>query len=367
MHESGRVGEVGPLKEHISAEIARTGPIPFERFMEMALYDPDDGYFTTGPLRSHERGDFLTSPEVSPEFGAVLARHVEREYHRLGEPPGFMVVEVGAGSGSLLEALLGALPFTPRAIAVEASPAARETIMARLPQVEVVPRGELLGRFRGVVIANELVDNLPMAIAVRHADGWTERWVGVEGAGLVLVEAPVRPEVLAWLDAHVRDTPEGGVVECQLEAAAWLDSVIGLVAAGSILVIDYGDTSVGLLPRRKDGTLRTYRSHHLGPHPLDEPGTTDLTADVNFSALLEVAKENGMECELLRQDEFLTGLGLGDRLKRLRREELETARTGVPMERLRVRSRVKEIETLLHPRGLGDFRVLIARLATGYR
>ena len=354
------MGEVRPLKDRISAEIARTGPIPFERFMEMALYDPDGGYFTTGPLRSHEGGDFLTSPEVSREFGAILARYVEREYHRLGRPTDFMVVEVGAGSGSLLEALLGALPFTPCAMAVEASTAAREAIRTRLPQVEVLPRGPLSGRLRGVVIANELVDNLPMAIAVRHADGWSERWVGVDGTGLILVEAPVRPKVLAWLDAYAGDTPESGVVECQLEAAAWLNTVIGLLAAGSVLVIDYGDTAAGLLPRRREGTLRTYRSHHLGPHPLDEPGATDLTADVNFSALMEVAGRRGMECELHHQHEFLTGLGLGDRLEGLRREELGLARSGDPMERLRVRSKVKEIETLLHPRGLGDFRVLVA-------
>ena len=349
------------MKELIADEIARSGPIPFERFMELALYDPGGGYFTTGPLRSHERGDFLTSPEVSEEFGATLARYVEREFRRIGKPPDFTVVEVGAGSGSLLEPLLEVLPFTPRVIAVEASRAARESIRARLPKVEVVPRGELLARFRGVVIANELVDNLPMALAMRSSDGWTELRVGVDGAQLVLVEAPVRPGVLAWLDSHARATPEGGVVECQLEAASWLDSMIGLLVAGSVVVSDYGDTSQGLEPRRRSGTLRTYRSHHLGPYPLDEPGTTDLTADVDFSALLDVVETRRMDAGLFRQHEFLDDLGLGDRLKRLRREELERARTGEVMDRLRIRSKVKEIETLLHPRGLGDFLVLVAR------
>ena len=349
------------LKERIAAEIARRGPIPFERFMEMALYDPDGGYFTAGPLRSHERGDFLTSPEVSTEFGAALARFVEQEYHRLGGPPGFMVMEAGAGSGSLLAPLLDALPFTTRAAAAEASPAARESIEARLPQVEVYPQSGPPGRFRGVVIANEMVDNLPVAVAVRGAEGWSERWVGADGAGLVLVEAPVRPEVSVWLDAYAGEVPVGGVVECQLEAAAWMDRTAGLLEAGSILVIDYGGTAEGLLPRRREGTLRTYRSHHPGPHPLDDPGASDLTSDVNFTALMEAAVERGMECELVCQDEFLAGLGLADRLKRLRRKELELARTGGPMERLRVRSKVKEIETLLDPRGLGGFRVMTAR------
>ena len=329
--------------------------------MQMALYDPDGGYFATGPLRSHSGGDFLTSPEVSPEFGATLARYVDGEYRRLGAPDGFTVVEVGAGSGSLLEPLLGELSFAPRAVVVEVSAAARESVRTRLPQAEVVCPGGLPARLHGVVIANELVDNLPMAIAVREGRAWTERWVGLEAGELVLLEVPVRPEVVAWLDEYARDTPDGGVVECQLEALDWLSGWIDRVASGSILVIDYGDSAEGLRSRRREGTLRTYRSHHLGPHPLDEPGTTDLTADVNFSALLGLARDRGMECELLRQRHLLDRLGLGERLKDVRRQELELARAGNWQDRLRMRSKAKEIETLLHPRGLGDFMALSAR------
>ena len=349
------------MRDRIAGEIGRGGPIPFERFMDMALYDPHGGYFATGPLRSHEQGDFLTSPEVSREFGATLARYVEREYDRLGRPDDFTVLEAGAGSGSLLEGLLGKLDFVPRAVAVEASRAAREAIATRLPEVAVVTPDRLPGRLRGVVIANELVDNLPMAIAVRDGDGWSERWVTLSGSDLALTRVQARREVLAWLESNAEGTPEGGVVECQLEAAEWLGRMIERLAGGSILVIDYGDTSSGLASRRREGTLRTYRSHHLGPHPLDDPGSADMTADVDFSALLGVAREGGLDCELVRQREFLADLGLRDRLRRLRAEELDLARRGDPVERLRVRSKVKEIDTLLHPRGLGDFLVLVAR------
>lgn len=329
--------------------------------MEMALYDPDGGYFATGPLRSHEGGDFLTSPEVSAEFGRILARYLEQEHLRLGCPDDFTVLEAGAGSGSLLEPLLAAVSFTPRAVAVEASRAAREAIAARLPQVEVITPNRLPGRLKGVVIANELMDNLPMAVAVREGDRWTESWVTLSGSDLALVRMPARPEVLGWLHANAAGTPDGGVVECQLEATAWMRHMARRLAAGSILVIDYGDTSGGLARRRRDGTLRTYRSHHLGPHPLDEPGSTDMTADVDFSALLAAGRGSGLRCELVRQREFLADLGLVDRLRGLRARELELARGGDPVERLRVRSRVKEVETLLHPRGLGDFLVLAAR------
>ncbi len=336
-------------------------PVPFERFMEISLYDPTFGYFAAGPLRSHVDGDFLTSPETSPEFGAALANYVEAEHRRLGSPTDFTLVEVGAGSGSLLEPLLKHTSLKPRTVAVEASRVARASIRARLPQVEVFQPGETLGLLHGVVIANELVDNLPMALAVRRAGDWRELWVEAAAGKFAFAEVPARPEVVAWLDTFAGDTPEGGVVECQLAASAWLKRRIDRIEAGSILVIDYGDTAAGLRGRRREGTLRTYRDHHLGPHPLDAPGRTDLTADVNFSALMSIASEKGMECELLRQRELLNRLGLEERRRFLRHQELEAARAGNWQDRLRLRSKVKEIETLLHPRGLGDFMVLSAR------
>jgi len=128
---------------------------------------------------------------------------------------------------------------------------------------------------------------------------------------------------------------------------------------GSILLIDYGDTAENLLPRRPDGTLRTYRAHHLGPHPLDEPGKTDITADVNFSALIATAEAAGADVSLHRQDDFLSEFGLRERLRGLREAELEAARSRDESERLRIRTVKTEAETLLHPRGLGDFRVLV--------
>ena len=343
------------LEQRIREEIEATGPIPFEVFMELALYDPDGGFFTTGKLRSERGGDFLTSPEVSPLFGETLARFVELERERIGQP--FEVVEVAAGSGSLIGPLKRAVDV--EVWAVEISPAAREALGEILDPDRV--RSDLPDRIRGVVIANELLDNLPMALAQSVEGGWRERWVGVDEDRLAMVDAHPRVEVVEWLGAHAGEVPEGGWVEVQLAAGAWLREALQRLDAGSLLVFDYGDTAENLVPRRQDGTLRTYRAHHLGPHPLDEPGETDITADVNFTALMAVAKEAGVSFEFHRQDDFLTGLGLGDRLTDLRHAELEAARSGEEMERLRLRTLKTEAETLLHPRGLGDFRVLVAR------
>jgi len=323
--------------------------------MQLALYDPDGGFFTTGKLRSERGGDFLTSPEVSALFGETLARFVQQERERIGQP--FEVVEVAAGSGSLIGPLTRVADV--ETWVVEASPAAREALGVLLDPDRV--RSDLPDRIRGVVIANELIDNLPMALAQRSQGGWRERWVGVDGEGLAMIDAPARPEVLEWLAAFAGEVPDGGWVEVQLAAGAWLRDVLHRLEAGAVLVFDYGDTAENLIPRRQDGTLRTYRAHHLGPHPLDEPGETDITADVNFTALVAVAEEAGAEVELHRQDDFLTELGLGDRLSELRHSELEAARSGDEKERLRLRTLKTEAETLLHPRGLGDFRVLVAR------
>ncbi|MDF1597401.1 MAG: SAM-dependent methyltransferase [Acidimicrobiia bacterium] len=443
-----------PLNEILLTRIAEHGPIPFEEFQSASLYDPEHGFFSTGELRSTKAGDFLTSPEVSPLFGETLAAFVEKEWHRVlstaadgdSVPPAseasvrgegaaaggggrgalFHLVEVGAGSGSLLKPLLDTLTAPIDVWTVEASPMAREALAAVVPPYPrpsgaavlspqggdrvppdprpsgaavlspqggdrqppyprpsgaavLSPQGgdrqppyprsrvlssldELPDHLTGVIIANELLDNLPVAVAVRTEDGWRERWVGADGDQLVLVDAPARPEVVDWCDRFAGPCPVDGFVEVQIAAAQWLAMALGKLDHGALLLIDYGDTAENLEPRRTEGTLRTYRAHHVGPHPLDAPGETDITSDVNFTALQALAADRGADVEYHRQDEFLSSLGLRERLSQLRRRELDLARHGDPLERLKIRSRKNEAETLLNPRGLGDFRVLVARV-----
>lgn len=344
------------VKRRILQQISEAGPMPFDEFMRIALYGPD-GFFAGDTLRSVKAGDFLTSPEVSPLFGATLARFVASERDRIGEP--FRLVEVGAGSGSLLSALLEVEAV--EAWAVEVSPPARAKLEAMLPSARVVgDPGQAVAR--GVVIANELLDNLPMAIAVRRGSGWTEMRVEADDNRLVMAEAEVRPAVGDWADRFSGPVGEGGLVEVQIEAADWIGNMLELIGEGVLVATDYGATAEELEGRRVTGTLRTYRAHHLGPEPLAEPGQTDITADVNFTALCEVAAEAGAAVELHRQDDFLTRWGLREAISRLRDEELQLARSGEELARLQMRSRLTGAEALLNPRGLGDFRVLVARV-----
>jgi SAM-dependent MidA family methyltransferase len=350
------------LRDQILDLVRREGPIPFERFMHLALYDPEGGFFSAPTLRSQKGGDFLTSPEVSPLFGETLAAYVSGVRDRLGEP--FVVVEVAAGSGSLLTPLLAAVGCD--AWAVEVSPPARTALAPVVGEERVVSGLEALpSGLRGVMIANELLDNLPMAVAQLEADGWRERWVGEEAGSLVFVDAQPRPEVVAWLDAYAGEVDEGAWVEVQLEAGRWIRDALERLEEGALVLIDYGDTAENLAPRRRDGTLRTYRGHHLGPHPLDEPGATDITADVNVTAAVAAARQAGAEVRMFRQDDFLAAHGLRDRISGLRHRELELARAGDEIERLQVRTLRTEAETLVHPRGLGDFRVVLAEVGPG--
>lgn len=369
--------------------------------MDACLYDPDGGFFSVGPLRSVKDGDFLTSPEVSPWLGRTLARFVEAEQVRIGVSP-FVVAEAGAGSGSLLKPLietlrassspsenpsspsqgpllpppqgevLAAKPLTEGVKedcsasfafhAVETSAAARDVLTDLLGPGRVHKSFETLPkRFDGVIIANELLDNLPVALAVSSGDGWVERWIGVTEEHLGFVTVPARPVVVAWCDAYAGVVAEGGMVEVQLAASEWIGSAVSRINHGALLVIDYGGTAEELEPRRTQGTLRTYRNHHLGPDPLLEPGATDVTVDVNFTAMIASAEHAGASVEVHRQDDFLEALGLRDVVRELRHRERDLARSGGATERLVVRSEALDAETLLHPRGLGDFRAMIAR------
>jgi SAM-dependent MidA family methyltransferase len=245
--------------------------------------------------------------------------------------------------------------------AVEASPAARETLTVLLgPENVHTSLDDIPDRFNGVIIANELLDNLPCALAIRSGDGWIERWVGATDDRFGFVTAPARPDVMAWCNAYGGTVSEGDMIEVQLQATAWIENALSHIDSGALVVIDYGGTAEELEPRRTQGTLRTYRSHHLGPDPLLEPGATDVTVDVNFSGMVAAAELDGAFVELHRQDDFLARLGLREEIRDLRHRERDLAKTRDAMQRLMVRSEATDAETLLHPRGLGDFRVMIA-------
>jgi SAM-dependent MidA family methyltransferase len=331
------------LVERLRAE----GPIPFSAFMEAALYDPDAGFYATGGQAGRRGGHFLTSPEVGPLFGAVLARALDRWWEELGRPTPFTVVDAGAGPGTLARAVLAAEPAVLQAGALryvmsERSSAQREA-HAGLPVESTSNRWP--SAFEGVVVANELLDNLPFRLAVFDAR-WLEAFVDAAPDGR-LVEV-LRPfdEVPLCLPPVA---PHGARAPVQDEAAAWVASALAAVTRGRVVVIDYARTTAEMAARPWRDWLRTYRGHERGVHYLREPGSQDITADVALDQLVSPDT-------VTTQAEFLRRHGLDELVEEGRR--LWQAGAAAPdLGALAARSRIQEAEALTDSAGLGGFTV----------
>jgi len=340
----------------VSGEICRENggvisePVPFDEFMREALYGAEGFY--TRPEGGHagRRGDFLTSPEVGPLFGAVIANYLDAEWKRLGEPDRFTVVDAGAGPGTLARSVLAAKPACTAAldyVAVEVSASQRAAHPAGITSRADMPTEPVFG----VIIANELLDNLPFRLAV-YDDGWREAFVlaetsvGAEAARSEVLSAPFDPVPTQLLAV----APFGARVPLIEEASAFVAAARGLLVGGSMLVIDYGVALTAELAHRPwREWLRTYRGNQRGDHYLSAPGSQDITTDVPFDQL--------PEADAIRsQAQFLQRWGIEQLVEEGKRIwEEQAARPG--LEAMKMRSRVSEAEALLDPAGLGGFLV----------
>jgi SAM-dependent MidA family methyltransferase len=320
-------------------------PVPFDRFMEAALYGPD-GFYTSGG-RAGRRGDFITSPEVGPLFGAVVARYLDSEWERIGRPDRFTFVDAGAGPGTLARSVLAARPTCSAAleyVAVEISAHQREQHPDSVTSTGALPDGPI----DGVVLANELLDNVPFRLAV-FDDGWREAFVvSLPDGGLVeQLSAPFDP-VPAGLPASA---PIGARAPLQDAAAAWIERARGLVRTGSVVAIDYCSATTAELARRPwREWLRTYRAHERGGHYLAEPGAQDITTEVAIDQLPEPGTVRS-------QSQWLQLHGITDLVDEGKRYWDEHA-ARPDLAAIKMRSRVSESEALLDPSGLGAFTVL---------
>jgi len=325
------------------------GAIPFEEFVRLALYGVRGFYSRPADERggsAGRRGDFITSPEVGPLFGAVVARFLDAEWERLGRPDPFTVVDAGAGPGTLARSILSAGPACTPAlcyVAVEISAAQRERHPDGVESLAELPTEP----FDGVVLANELLDNLPFRLAVFDA-AWREAFVVDRGDGSFgdVLSSPFDP-VPRGLPATA---PHGARAPIQSAAVAWIGRARALVRSGSVVVFDYTSPSTAALAARPwRDWLRTYRGHMRGEHPLVAPGSQDITT--------EIALDQFPDADAVRsQSQWLQLWGIDELVaegKRIWNEQ--SARPG--LDAIRMRSRVSEAEALLDPAGLGAFTV----------
>jgi SAM-dependent MidA family methyltransferase len=330
-----------------AAITAAGGAIPFEQFMSLALYG-EGGFYQTGG-KAGRRGDFITSPEVGPLFAAVIARYLDHCWIELGRPHTFDVVEVGAGPGTLARGVFDAKPeclVAMKYVAVEVSESQRAMHPDFVESVGAFPEKVI----NGVVLANELLDNLPFRLFV--FDGkWKEAFVAIsDGEKFVEVLRDVSdiPSVLP------QTASLGARAPIQSAARDWLGSVSAQLERGRILVFDYCSAStsdIAASPWRE--WLRTYKDHGRGEHYLANPGSQDITVQV----MLDQLQASFSTLTISRQSDWLKHWGI-EQLVDEGNQYWENHKHSPNVAAMKMQSRANEAKALTDEPGLGGFGVI---------
>ena len=317
MAHSGRLATL--IRDEIAAAGGRLG---FDRFMELALYAPGLGYYSAGARKFGEEGDFVTAPELSTLFSRCLARQCAEV---LGAIEGGAILEFGAGSGVMAADILvelAALDCLPERycileLSAELRERQRETLQAKVPQhaARVVWLDRLPGAgFRGVVLANEVLDAMPVHRFRIRGEAACELYVTIDGEGFALQEGEPAAEVAARLALLRQQLPlaDGYESELNLRAEDWVRSIGDFLAQGVALLVDYGfPRSEFFHPQRSSGTLMCHYRHRAHDNALILPGLQDITAHVDFTAVAEAALAAGLSVRgYASQANFLIANGL---------------------------------------------------------
>lgn len=354
------------LRARILAEIAAHGPIPFSRYMELCLYEPELGYYSRSTRQFGKAGDFYTSSDVHAVFGRLLARQFDEMWRALDSPPRFDIVELGPGRGLFARdvldwshqkfpALFDALHYR----LVETSPTLRhhlaETLSdhlasgkASLGESAAEVSAESAAEVPAIFFANEFFDAFPVEILS------SEGKLVLDGHNGRFLEQWVSPsdEELHFLDRYGVHPESGERIEVPLAAQTCMGRLAASLHRGFFLAIDYGYTRAEQLAGRHRGTLLTYRRHSTSADPYEAPGDQDITAHVNFTALAAAAQAAGMEPQkLVTQSQFLMGIGEPNQFV----DAFEDCR--LPQERAKVALQLKHLVT---PSGMGEtFQVML--------
>ncbi len=328
------------MLERIARDISDSGGwIPFNRYMELALHAPG-GYYAGGARKFGAQGDFVTAPELGTLFARTLANQLEELLREGGS-----ILEIGAGSGALAKALTERLPCDYAIL--ETSPALKMRqaglLGSRVRWLSAVPE-----RFRGVVIANEVFDAMPVHAVAWRQEGVMERGVSLRDGKLAWSERPATGELLR--QAGAIDVPVPYESEIGLIGQAWMRGLADWLEEGALLVIDYGFPAREYYhPQRSTGTLMCHRRHQAHADVFARPGGEDLTAHVDFTALARSAHEAGLEIlGYATQAQFLVNCGITDVLGEA---NIENALHYAPL--------AAEANLLLSPAEMGElFKVL---------
>lgn len=320
-----------------------------QAFVDAALYDPGEGFYATGG-QAGRRGDFITAPEVGPLFGAVVSNAIDHWWRLAGEPGRFVVAEHGAGPGTLARSVTlaagacltaGALEW----VLIERSDAQRTAhpVASHLRSVSSVDPGEQVD----VVLANELLDNLPFGMAVMRNGRWFERCVDIVDGAFTLVDGDEIPPPPAVPDS----SPDGTELPVATAAIDWVREQRVAHPDARIVLFDYAAPTEELVTRA-GGWLRAFRDHTPIDDWLADPGQADITIDLPIEPFDELGASRVSQADFLREH------GIDDLVAEGVRIWNERAGLG-DLAALRARSRVTEAEALLDPAGMGGFTVFI--------
>jgi len=324
----------------IASEITASGPIPFVRFMELALYHPQFGYYMRAPEQTAARigrqGDFYTSSDVHPILGEALAKQAEQMDQLLGHPPKFTVIEMGPGKGLLAQHFLSACRRNHRSlfqrlhyILIDRSPVMRASqrenlapwlnqpgLLSWVDNLDHLPSQAVTGLF----FSNELFDAFPVHRVQATETGIGELWVDYCEGRFVECLKPLSSDRLAHHLRRVQtEWPNGYRTEVNLLALDWMKQVARRLNRGFVLTIDYGHTTQDFYRSdRARGTFLCYWQHSVNEDPFVRVGDQDMTAHVDFSSLAIAGEEQGLETTgFTNQMSFLMGLGVEQMLTEL--------------------------------------------------
>lgn len=308
------------LADIIIQLIKTKGAISFHDFMEMALYYPELGYYTSASEKIGANGDFYTSCNLTPLYGAMLARQIEEMWHYMGEKE-FTIVEYGAGTGMLCHDILVSLRENERFYnslkycIIEKSPAMRKKeYLLQCDKVCWYDSIDCLPEITGCIISNELIDNFAVHKVVM-ADELMEVYVDYNDKFIEILK-PASDELKEYFHTLGITLPKGYCTEVNIESTKWIADVAQSLREGYVITVDYGYHSSELYsgPRR-EGTLVCYYKHQVNYDPYINIGSQDITTHINFSALGHWGQINGLECTgYTNQAYFLLGLGIREHL-----------------------------------------------------
>ncbi|GCF09344.1 class I SAM-dependent methyltransferase [Dictyobacter arantiisoli] len=367
--------QLSSLQHALLERIQQQGAITFEEYMRMALYEPGAGYYVTGQAKMGWEGDYYTSTDIADFFAHCMGRQLQQMWESLGKPAHFGVLEQGAGRGDLA-----------KEVQQWASTAAPEFHAALDYRLADITFGQDALSIRtddfipSVILSNELVDAFPVHIVEKQDEALHEVYVTIQNGRLAETLQPLEDgPLLAYFERfHIpwQTFPSGWRAEVNLDAITWMERTSQLLLGpnpkrkrrGFIIAIDYGDSARELYStERYRGTLASYYQHQFSERPLARPGEQDITAHVNFTALLDAGRQQGLRLhKYTTQRKWLMETGIYEELEQVHQQHFgiidqNRASDQGQVALLQWYNLRQRVSALTDPRGMGDFKVLILK------